>query len=91
MSPTVGRAASVVQTGDIGSAGSAGLDSLARRAAADGEHDGGGAPPAERAAGVERRRDRHGRRPGRPRGTLDRRWGFASNQLLVKVQYAFRY
>ena len=26
-----------------------------------------------------------------PTRRLDRRWGFASNQLLVKVQYAFRY
>ena len=26
-----------------------------------------------------------------PTRRLDRRWGFASNQLLVKLQYAFRY
>ena len=26
-----------------------------------------------------------------PTRRLDRRWGFPSNELLVKVQYAFRY
>ena len=29
--------------------------------------------------------------PVDPTQRLDRRWGFASNQLLIKLQYAFRY